>query len=911
MRRKISLYVAGRLADISDQSFVLFNYAFTDLEKPTAVKNSFSQQITLPASSANDAIFEHAARVDRVAGSFNPLVRTPFTIYNDLDEVVESGYLRLDSVTRNGRIVTGYKVSLFGGLGSFFYSLSYNSEGDKMTLADLDYLGTANPATELDFTINKAAVQAAWDRLDEGVPVSLSSKWDIINFAPAYEGIPDGNFDASKGILTAADSGQPSSIQDDDGNTYSTQSGKVLVTLPEARDEWAVKDLRSYLQRPVFSMRALLEALANPDNNGGFTFDYSDIPVSMYRNLWKTLPLIPQLTFGHEESGSVSATANSTASTGTSIGTYTLASELDASHDVTATFKARPLVKFSGNNSILYSYANMFESNSLRWVTVLFFQMVAEDINGNEIGGSKVQTICGGLLPLSPAALATALGYTPVFSNGFENSYFHTDRRLFFKSDSDYYIYPNAKALSFTVETHGAYRWRLYCHAYCALYNFSTRTFDAITGGTDCLAKVFTTASVYPSPNKQITSMQFVAVSSSVTYVQKMEGRTGASISKSILLNSKYSPAEYLIGWAKMNGLVFAYDKATRTVKLHTRNSFFNTGQPVLDLSERVDQSKEITVQPLLCGSAWYNFLIEYAQGAFAQEYEAIYSTPFGIQKVKTGYEFNDAAENLMDGSPFRGAVTKLDFGKYWNYILVSGVFRPSVFLDPGTACVYWGADGKTLENPVSIPRTASVGYYNEYGHENYDVEFSPKLELRDADGRGVDGEDILVEHGARDTYSYFKLSDDTALMLTINDGVPCWDMDPGPSGDDDLRIPDFHRYNDYYQTWKITSSLDFGNPRELAVPDVRIEDDARVYARLWRNYLTDLLSQDTKVLKCRVNLEGLQVGSELFRRFFWFEGSVWVLNKINNHSLTTYDATECEFVQVQDMANYTNGQTL
>ena len=46
MRRKIELYINGNLADLSDQGLVLFNYSLTDLQKPTAVKNGFSKQIT-------------------------------------------------------------------------------------------------------------------------------------------------------------------------------------------------------------------------------------------------------------------------------------------------------------------------------------------------------------------------------------------------------------------------------------------------------------------------------------------------------------------------------------------------------------------------------------------------------------------------------------------------------------------------------------------------------------------------------------------------------------------------------------------------------------------------------------------------------------------------------------------------
>ena len=61
MRRKIELYINGTLADLSDQGLVLFNYSLTDLQKPTAVKNGFSKQITPPGTPQNDFIFRHIA----------------------------------------------------------------------------------------------------------------------------------------------------------------------------------------------------------------------------------------------------------------------------------------------------------------------------------------------------------------------------------------------------------------------------------------------------------------------------------------------------------------------------------------------------------------------------------------------------------------------------------------------------------------------------------------------------------------------------------------------------------------------------------------------------------------------------------------------------------------------------------
>jgi len=59
-------------------------------------------------------------------------------------------------------------------------------------------------------------------------------------------------------------------------------------------------------------------------------------------------------------------------------------------------------------------------------------------------------------------------------------------------------------------------------------------------------------------------------------------------------------------------------------------------------------------------------------------------------------------------------------------------------------------------------------------------------------------------------------------------------------------------------------------------------------------------------VVTCFVDLRGMKVSDFLLRRFYAFDGAVWALNRIINHSLTTSGPTECEFVKVQDPANYT-----
>ena len=57
MRRKIRLYIGDSEVDLSTDSLVLMNYKADDLNTPAIVKNSDSQQVTLPSTRNNDAIF--------------------------------------------------------------------------------------------------------------------------------------------------------------------------------------------------------------------------------------------------------------------------------------------------------------------------------------------------------------------------------------------------------------------------------------------------------------------------------------------------------------------------------------------------------------------------------------------------------------------------------------------------------------------------------------------------------------------------------------------------------------------------------------------------------------------------------------------------------------------------------------
>ena len=711
-KRKVQLFIGDRPVDLSDNSLILYNYQMDDLKNPAAVKNSYSQQVTLPGTANNNLLFGEIFRLDTVrldlygesytGAGFIPWRRTPFVIYDETGQIIENGYMRLDQVNRAGANVS-YTVSLFGGLGSFIYSLMYDDDGNKLSLADLDYLGTKDTEHELDFIINSTTVAEAWSCLGRTQVQSDLKKWNVINFAPAYNGVPS-DFDASKAVMKLTDGNYLASEE----QNYKTKGGYTLVTLPKEYSEWDVKDLRSYHQRPVISMKAILSAIARESNNGGYYVDLSAVTSE------RRFPALDKM-----------------------------------------------------------------------WVTC------------------------------------------PMLSNET------------FKSDS----LPASKTLS------------------------------------------------------------------------------GRMVTKKRLLGFSGTPADYLLSFCKMFGLYLLCDRNEKLIKVCRRNDLYE--DETLDLTKRVDLSQNINIRPLAVESKWYDFALQCVGGAFADGYKSKYGAEYGGQSADTGFGFNSDRFDVMSGNIFKSAASVLENSPYNNTLLWHPVMRgysitnqiPSVFADGGSTYILWGTDAdgqeQTLTKEIARPSASSSSfrYYNNK-YRGYDYEGAVKLQLHDAANKGIKGENVLVYYTGKVTYDGFGLSDDTAMMAELNNGVMCWELFYG-RGSRELELPVFSRY--LTDGVKILHSLDFGRPDEIGVPGIVYPDGTTIYDRMWRQYFNDRYNVDSqiKVMTCKVNLKGLDVGYGLLRKFYWFENSLWVMNKISNYSLTTDDFVEVELVQVRYKEAYTNGQTM
>ena len=850
--KQLALYIGGLRVDMDEAALIQMNFTMEDLHNPAVVKNSYSQQIKVQGTKTNNAIFGSFFRLDRVTrgsratgAAFNALDKTPFVIYDELGAIIEQGYAKLDNIERTGENVQ-YAITLYGGLGEFFYSLSYTENGDKRTLADLDYLGTLHPDKELDFNITAEAVQTAWNALYSGG----GGKWSVVNFAPAYNGLPE-DFEADKAIFNPSISGFQTS-KEEGGFTYGTRNGWSLVEFDKEYDEWQTKDMRSYLQRPVVSIRAIVEAITNPKNNGGFNVSldsrFFNDKNPYYKDAWVTLPIIRSI-----EQKQVT-------------GRYDLTFDADAVLSATD-------VEVASSGSLLGT------STSFRVVVHPSIRIdgVAQPTDGDELsmGTDRVA------LQLIAYDGTTVVGESGVRSFSSESDYADTNNGVFLYDSFDRVAHFEDDVILDLGGVENVTKLVLRVTPYITKQGGST----VVTSDAGTVYKIF---------GYDLTAGDG-SYAEATTFP---EARTGSLITKKMLLSSDATPADYLLSYCKAFGLHFLYDKVTRGISIVTRDTLYD-GE-MIDLTERIDYGKAMSVKPYSFDAKWYDFGWDYEEGEFAEYYEQTHGRPYGLKRLNTGYNFNSETKEMLDDNIYKGAVEALQREKYY-LNLGAGSPIPAPFLDGGHKYKLYNG-GASIEIGAPTPTsTTSIVYWNP-SMPTYDK--VTKMQFHDDENGAIDLRDVLCFYrGATTNYAEMHLSDDTPTMLEMNDGNPCWVLNGIATPN---LLPDFGRH--LYDGSTIVSSWDFGTPAEYDIPNVRPSGEETIYAKGWEGYLADRYDLDSKVVTAWVDLRGLQVGSELLRKFFYFEGCVWVLNAIRNYSLMGEETVECEFVKVKNVKNYKNG---
>lgn len=940
MKQRVRLFINKKEVDLDNTPSILFDYLQTDLTNPTVIKNGVSKTVSLPGTDSNCAIFGDIWDLESTTYGFNPSKKAEYLLYVD-NEIVESGYMKLNSIN-NKKHITTFNVTLYSGLGDFFNMLSYDGNGEKLKLNNLTYLWsaetyngvtrtyqTSSSTQELDISISKETVNEAWEKIGltpESASYAQYRKWNYINFAPCYNATPTENFSADKVLINFSGSPLLSSITitegDESGNTYGSYHGYSLGTIPEKIDEWAAMDLRSYLQRPVLRVKGLINAICNYARERGYNVELSpeffNEQNHYYEDTWLTLPMLTEMELNGSTGNGVSRTLTP--------GSFWVYNGYNRRHQFTGSIPVN-------TKTVEVPVTLTVTGTNIPFETVL----TSSYINGVEnfsAYGVQLLALGPGGVGSTPLAASDMAWFTTKLPNG---DYLKPDETFIANN-----IYLNKNIFP----VFGSFN-----HVWGVKYTWDTPvTFriDNLPSNTEsfavyvCMVANLTYdqyGASYGNRRGRIYAYSAMTATAETTYgfvrscYNEADAMTGyfylktqtagyshARVGKSELLDTEHTPADYLISFCKMFGLYFLKVPYENTIKILTRKEFFRTSSggsldnvEVVNIENLIDRS-DMKITPLTFDRQFYDLELETELSMNADKYKKMYSRTFGSQRLNTGYDFDTESKNIMSGNTYKGAVQSTQKSKYYLSPSIIGYnYKTPAYIFDINYKLYSGITSSSItEYDMNISvKPADLVAINPYG-KYYDMYSKPQF--RKEDGSSVKGENVLLFYNGKivaeneegDNF-YYNISDDLSIMGVLNNGTPCWIYNENSY--DVIRISQLPRFSRYVTEmgnaeWVIKESLDFGEPKELFVYNTVSESGSTLFNKYWDRYLTDLYSVNNRVVTAKVQLEK-RPSQELMRCFYLFDNSIWVLNKIKNYSVTSYEPTECEFIKVQDMHDY------
>jgi surface protein len=912
------LYINKQECDLNQNFAVQLSYAAEDTQSPSAVLTEYSKTITLPRTGNNDLIFNFIGELDRVQadeeGYFTPLERMPMTLTYRGAAVLE-GYAKLESVSRDS-----YSVSLYSGVADFFYSLTTDTDGDTFTLDRLRF------ETNLDFNINKETVKAAWDRLNAADRTG-TSKWDIINFAPMYNGLPD-DVDASKALINISGSTVfTTSATTDGGKSYSTYQNSMLALaeLSTERTEWQVGDLRSYCQRPVLNVAKFFSAIQRTAEGKGYNLIldkgfFNDLN-PYFSKSWITLPMITQLeTEGDTWTGNCTYTQSAyfkpetLNETGIEFkgqlnGAVITMPDVNGKSNLNIKFSLSADINYSGSELftgfLMHNYTddrpseNMPES-ATQWnnsgITVQFY--LKDYSNDGIIAASPSYTLSSlidGRLKTYPSPVGygtTESGIVGTFKNGGGSYWQFTGAGGITEFDAVIEDIPKVRQMYLTM----------------AVYSHSSKLWPRNEYWLNTA-----------ETGKDITNLRAATESGELEFTSFGKTGSNAHITPRMLFGNMGSAADFMISYAKMFGLRWLQEG--KDIYLMTRNRYYTN--TINDYSADSDRSN-IKTTPLVYNKRYFDLKNETDTSYLSEKYERDWGADYGRQRVDTGYKFDSDVEEFFKDMEYKGGVygkMKSNYyrhikGKNWNGT-TNKEWIPSPILDKITYSLV--KDGNDPDDTKSIDAVMDVIKYINY-NETPRYDCHDRMCFSDADNGAVEGNCVLVFFNGfgrqRDANGYdidYMLTDDLEEMFALNGDNATWLL----TNDETIgsrriayrynSLPDFSRY--YTNgTNSIVLSFDLGEPRELYC-GLSSTPSSTIYYRFWKKYLTDQMNVDTRKINVPL-LFRTGMDAQTLRDFVRIDNQIYMLNSAD-YTIGTTGTTEAELIKINDTRNYTQGQSL
>ena len=923
----IRLFIDNMKVDLNNELQILFNWQESDLSNPTVIKNGYSKTIVLQGTDNNNEIFGHFWNLERYLVSnsgntrtdFNPSYRVPFTLYYN-GSIYEKGYVKLQRVIRNNG-VNRYEIGLFGGLGTFLYNLSTDwNTGVKKSLADLNFFGKRKPKiysidanigntsttvedtvadsdTDLSFTINADTILDAWTNISNN-----NGKWSIINFAPTYNGFPS-NIDTDKVLINFNNmSGLETSVTDGK-STFTAHNGYALGKLPSKLTMEETKDYRSYLQTPIVRTKSIIDAICMKENNNGkydkgyevvLDEDFFNPSNPYYWDSWITLPKLnlSYTTVGGTEVdlGTVTPSYDYTTSNGRTLAIL-VTNPIGTTNKIKVSFDLQITVP-NATADRLYLAASSREWSVINALAIQAYASNSLTDSEYIFGSSSIEWLTNKLSngTIYTCDYAKSNGtFTPKVNNT-----------------------SNIEDGSFVRVAKGIYRWNRQIVLECDLpenANVIKIDFQLANsqGSVTDRNKLCTSITPVDKNSLYTWSMQSVTLSNSDMALIKASTENFYSnqvITKDALLTTSYSPAEFLVSFCKMFGLYLHKDIVEDKIYITTRNNFYKRDN-IINLEDIIDLSKDLEINPVYVDTNYVSLTNEAEESASIIEYKDKYGKEFGQKVVDTGFEFNADTKELNNGV-FKTAVQAKEQSQYF-YKNKEGK-NPYVY-NGFNYTLYQDGQYTGSTKTVDVDKKEISTYFDSFNdnYKYYDV--MSKAQFEDKEHKGLPTENVFLFFNGYENVNGmgYYLTDDVQEMSYLNN-KPCWLMTNSEKDTNGKKIAiainNLPRFSRYFEGnhWMMYS-FDYGSPRELFVPDIQNNDEGNIYHIYFKKYFEDLYDVNTKVVTCYIKADDLT--EDTLRNIYWFRNGLWRINKIYDYNPLSPNTTKCEFIKIQDLANF------
>lgn len=960
MKQDVRLYIDDKLVEFTNPYQIFFNYKTTELNKPTVIKNSYTRDITIEDTQRNNEIFNNIWNVEKINdNTFNANKKVDFVLYLN-NEIYEKGYVKLNNVKRVKNRYE-YSITLYGGLGELFYELS----NTKKTLADLEYLTKNGSKMDLSFKINKETIFDAWntingkengyydeENVDRPSSYLFNEKWNTINFMTAYEGIPSNNFSPDKVLINAKDFNIKKTKDE-----YNLVNGYALGTANEDMTMNMTNDMRSYMLRPVISMKSIINACQNANNNGGWELKLDDYFFNDKNPYYtKSFITLNRLMEDKEEDVITEELNNVTIEkVGNdyifNLGENNLENYENAEIDLQYIFNLDNTDAVNATRNKLYTsfdYTfNKTKNNKhndyykYTYDGAFLVQVVAYDEYGNVVTASDTH-IYGtkGSSSLSTLFEKYKEKWEEDGVNTYDliehNGYFdYIENRKYLWNDDN-----GDNAFKFTFNNGVNFKtikvktmW--ITKIYYMLRLPSMKIWNPITN-------FFSNENIWVWANKTVTTEENFDNEWNVIY--RLGGRHIGNVGVDLLnfyslktyyqnffsnrlikpkdyLTTEKTPSDYLISYCKMFGLYFWRDakevpsNPTKypkgVIHILTRDKFYKLNN-VVDLTEKLDRGRNFEITPYIFDKKYIDFEITNIESEVANEYKNKYGEEYGLKRIETEFDFNDETENLLKDNVFKSGIDVLEIDKYFNQRDENDL--PSYFYNGFSYELFKnGDDGyDTTEINVDVIKKDWENI-NEKGIKNGDS--FPKLQLHAKDNDAVDdGANILVFYNGSslidENNHYYYITDDVNEMYTLNEETPCYILTNSELDANENRIaykvneiPKFGR-SKVEENGNIKYSWDMGNPKMNFAKGQFITQNMNITSNVWDKYISDLKDKNNKKLKCYINFMKYP-DAHILRDLYWYENCYWQINEVKNWNIVENQPVECEMVKILDKENY------